>query len=46
MLRLEKLEGFGNVKMVEVEKPEPGPGQMLVMSLIQMSEHPSPGMDW
>jgi len=30
MLRLEKLEGFGNVKMVEVEKPEPGPGQMLV----------------
>lgn len=30
MKRLEKLDGFGNVQMVEVERPEPGPGQMLV----------------
>ena len=30
MKQLEKLDGFGNVKMVEVERPEPGPGQMLV----------------
>ena len=30
MKQLEKLEGFGNVRMVEVERPEPGPGQMLV----------------
>ena len=30
MKQLEKLEGFGNVKMVEVERPEPGPGQLLV----------------
>ncbi|MCZ6635392.1 MAG: zinc-binding dehydrogenase, partial [bacterium] len=25
-----KLDGFGNVQMVEVERPEPGSGQMLV----------------
>jgi 2-desacetyl-2-hydroxyethyl bacteriochlorophyllide A dehydrogenase len=30
MKQLEKLEGFGNVKMVEVDRPEPGPGQLLV----------------
>ena len=30
MKQLEKLDGFGNVQMVEVERPEPGPGQMLV----------------
>lgn len=30
MKQLEKREGFGNVTMVEVERPEPGPGQMLV----------------
>ncbi len=30
MKQLEKLDGFGNVEMVEVERPEPGPGQMLV----------------
>ncbi len=30
MEQLEKLEGFGNVQMVEVDRPEPGPGQMLV----------------
>ncbi len=30
MQQLEKLEGFGNVQMVEVERPEPGPEQMLV----------------
>jgi threonine dehydrogenase-like Zn-dependent dehydrogenase len=30
MKQLEKLDGFGNVKMVEVARPEPGPGQMLV----------------
>ncbi len=30
MRRLEKLEGFGNVRMVEVEVPTPGPDQVLV----------------
>jgi L-iditol 2-dehydrogenase len=30
MQQLEKHEGFGNVKMVEVDRPEPGPGQLLV----------------
>ena len=30
MKRLEKLTGFGNVQMVEVERPEPEPDQMLV----------------
>ncbi len=30
MKQLEKLDGFGNVQMVEVERPEPGPGQMLI----------------
>ena len=30
MVQLEKLDGFGNVQMVEVERPEPGPEQMLV----------------
>lgn len=30
MKQLEKLDGFGNVKMVEVERPEPGPNQILV----------------
>ena len=30
MKQLEKLNGFGNVRMVEVERPEPGPGQLLV----------------
>ena len=30
MKRLEKLDGFGNVQMVEVDRPEPGPDQMLV----------------
>lgn len=30
MKQLEKLEGFGNVQMVEVEQPQPGPGQVLV----------------
>ena len=30
MKRLEKLDGFANVQMVEVEQPEPGPDQMLI----------------
>ncbi len=30
MKQLEKLDGFGNVQMVEVERPEPGPGQLLI----------------
>jgi threonine dehydrogenase-like Zn-dependent dehydrogenase len=30
MKQLEKLEGFGNVEMVEVDRPEPGAGQLLV----------------
>ena len=30
MKQLEKLDGFGNVKMVEVDRPEPGPGQILM----------------
>lgn len=30
MKQLEKLEGFGNVQMIEVDRPEPGPGQILV----------------
>lgn len=30
MKRLEKLDGFGNVEMVEVDRPEPGPHQVLV----------------
>ena len=30
MKRLEKLAGFGNVQMVEVERPAPGPDQVLV----------------
>ena len=30
MKQLEKLAGFGNVRMIEVERPEPGPGQVLV----------------
>ena len=30
MKRLEKLDGFANVQMVEVERPEPGPDQMLI----------------
>ncbi len=30
MKRLEKLEGFGNVKMVETEQPEPARDQMLI----------------
>lgn len=30
MKQLEKLDGFGNVQMIEVERPKPGPGQMLI----------------
>ena len=30
MLRLEKLAGFGNVRMVEADLPEPGEGEALV----------------
>ena len=30
MKRLEKLDGFANVQMVEVEHPKPGPEQMLI----------------
>ena len=30
MKRLEKLEGFGNVQMVEAEVPSPGPDEVLV----------------
>ncbi|HAA75258.1 TPA: hypothetical protein DCE37_09080 [Candidatus Latescibacteria bacterium] len=30
MMQLEKLEGFGNVEMVEVERPEPAADQLLV----------------
>ena len=30
MKQLEKLDGFGNVKMIEVDRPEPGTGQLLV----------------
>ena len=30
MVQLAKLDGFGNVQRVEVERPEPGPEQMLV----------------
>ncbi len=30
MMQLEKLDGFGNVQMVEVDRPAPGPGQLLV----------------
>ncbi len=30
MKQLQKLAGFGNVRMIEVERPEPGPGQVLV----------------
>ena len=30
MKRLEKLDGFGNVQMVEVDRPEPAPDQMLI----------------
>ena len=30
MLRLEKLAGFGNVRMVEADVPEPGDGEALV----------------
>ena len=30
MKQLEKLEGFGNVQMIEVDRPEPGSGQILV----------------
>ena len=30
MKRLEKLDGFANVQIVEVEQPEPGPDQMLI----------------
>ena len=30
MKQLEKLQGFGNVEMIEVDRPEPGPGQVLV----------------
>lgn len=30
MQQLEKLEGFGNVRMVEVDRPDPGPDQVLV----------------
>ena len=30
MQQLEKLEGFGNVKLVEVDRPDPGPDQLLV----------------
>ncbi len=29
MARLEKLEGFGNVRMVEVDVPSPAPGEIL-----------------
>ena len=29
MKQLEKLQGFGNVEMIEVDRPEPGPGQVL-----------------
>ena len=30
MQRLEKLDGFGNVQMVEVDVPVPGPDEVLV----------------
>ena len=30
MQRLEKLDGFGNVQMVEVDVPAPGPNEVLV----------------
>jgi NADPH:quinone reductase-like Zn-dependent oxidoreductase len=30
MKRLEKLEGFGNVQMVDADIPRPGPEQVLV----------------
>jgi threonine dehydrogenase-like Zn-dependent dehydrogenase len=30
MKQLEKLEGFGNVRMIEVDDPKPGPTQVLV----------------
>ena len=30
MMRLEKLEGVGNVQMVEVDVPEPKPDEVLV----------------
>ena len=30
MLRLEKLDGVGNVRMMEAEVPSPGPGEVLL----------------
>ena len=30
MQRLEKLDGIGNVRMMEAEVPSPGPGEVLL----------------